>query len=489
MDQAFVIRHKVLVEGLSTRRVAREMGISRNTVRRYVGGAEPAVRKETARKCSKLEQVLPRLEVLLAAAPSFTGGKQKLTGARAHQLLREEGIDVGVTLVRQMIREHRRRRREVFVPLEYLPGDLAEVDFFEVLVDLDGIRRKAWMFVMRLMHSGRDFAWLYERQDQVSFLDGHVRAFAHFGGVPHRIAYDNLRLAVVRVLAGSDRELTPRFAAMVNHYLHEPCFARVGTGHDKGGVEARGKLVRWQHLVPIPKGQDISAMSRELLDRLDRQAETHTDTQGRTVMSRFAEECAMLLPLPAMPFRAAAVELCEASRRALVRAGGALYSVWSTWAGLDLTVYVGVDEIEIVGPDGRVTHARQRKGGRSVQYRHYLPELAHKPQALRQVAHKLLAELGEPFTLVWRQLVDEAGPKRAAQTFARVLDRLPTLGESEVRDRLRRALETGEPPLLALTTTVAEVVVPFAALPLCLQGIDIAAGRAADYDVLLGGDR
>ena len=56
-----------------------------------------------------------------------------------------------------------------FVPLTYRPGDLAEVDFFEVLVDVDGIRRKAWLFLMRLMYSGRDFAWIYERQDQISF--------------------------------------------------------------------------------------------------------------------------------------------------------------------------------------------------------------------------------------------------------------------------------------------------------------------------------
>ena len=64
---------------------------------------------------------------------------------------------------------------------------------------------------MRLMYSGRDFAWIYERQDQISFLDGHVRAFAHFEGVPARVAYDNLRAAVVRILVG-DRvrvELSP----------------------------------------------------------------------------------------------------------------------------------------------------------------------------------------------------------------------------------------------------------------------------------------
>ena len=80
---------------------------------------------------------------------------------------------VGVTLVRAAVAEWRRQRREVFVPLTYRPGDLAAVDFFEVWVDLAGRRRKAWLFLMRLMYSGRDFAWIYERQDQVSFLDGH----------------------------------------------------------------------------------------------------------------------------------------------------------------------------------------------------------------------------------------------------------------------------------------------------------------------------
>jgi hypothetical protein len=77
-----------------------------------------------------------------------------------------------VTVVKAAVAEWKRERREVFVPLTYRPGDLAEVDFFEVLVDVNGTRRKAWLFLMRLMYSGRDFAWIYERQDQISFQDG-----------------------------------------------------------------------------------------------------------------------------------------------------------------------------------------------------------------------------------------------------------------------------------------------------------------------------
>jgi transposase len=126
----------------------------------------------------------PHIDAWLAASKNWTAGKQQLTATRLHELLIGEGHQVGASLVKAAVAEWKRRRREVFVPLTYRPGDLAEVDFFEVLVDFDGTRRKVWLFLLRLMYSARDLAWIYERQDQVSFLDGHVRAFAHFGAVP-----------------------------------------------------------------------------------------------------------------------------------------------------------------------------------------------------------------------------------------------------------------------------------------------------------------
>ena len=236
------------------------------------------------------EAVAARVEALLAESGRWTGGKQRLTATRLHALLVAEGHAVGVTVVKDAVAEWKRQRREVFVPLTYRPGDLAEVDFFEVLVDVDGTRRKAWLFLMRLMYSGRDFAWIYERQDQISFLDGHVRAFAHFEGVPARVAYDNLRAAVVRILVGGARTLTPRFAALASHYLLEACFCRPGEGHDKGGVEARGKAVRQQALVPIPSGPTLAGINEALLAQMDARLETTRDAAGQTIGARFAEE-------------------------------------------------------------------------------------------------------------------------------------------------------------------------------------------------------
>jgi transposase len=489
MDQVHVVRHKVLVEGLSARKVAREMGVSRNTVRRYVEGLPEPVRVEQQpRGRPAWERVGARIEVLLDDSPRWTGGKQRLTATRLHAMLRAEGFDVGVTLVKEAVAEWKRRRREVFVPLVYAPGDLAEVDFFEVLVDVGGARRKAWMFVMRLMHSGRDFAWLYARQDQVSFLDGHVRAFAHFGAVPHRIAYDNLKAAVARILVGAERELSRRFEALGSHYLFEPSFCRPRTGHDKGGVEARGKGIRWQHLVPIPTGESLAEVSAALLARIDAGLAGAPDSDGRTAADRFAVERARMLPLPERPFVARQTQVASVTRRSLVTLEGAVYSVPCAWAGLDVTALVGPEDVAFVGPTHAVLHPRQRFGGRSVDYRHYLRELARKPQAVRQVAAELVRDLGEPFDRAWRSLVDAHGPRQGARILAKVLAHVEARGLVSVARTVEEALTGGESLLLALAPPAPPPPsVATSELPERLRSVEVMSGVAADYDAWLRG--
>ena len=188
MDQVHVIRHKVLVEGRSQRQVAKELGISRLTVRKYLDGSRARSGRRRSRGARPVWDDGRRAGRGAAGRVGAVDRRQAAADgdAAARVAAWPRATAVGVTLVKEAVAEWKRQRREVFVPLTYRPGDLAEVDFFEVLVDVDGTRRKAWLFLMRLMYSGRDFAWIYERQDQVSFLDGHVRAFAHFGGVPAR---------------------------------------------------------------------------------------------------------------------------------------------------------------------------------------------------------------------------------------------------------------------------------------------------------------
>ena len=121
MDQVHVIRQKLLVEGRSRRQVAKELGISRLTVRKYLEKPIPVRTERVPRRRPVWEVVRPRLDALLAASVHWTGGKQQLTATRLHQLLVAEGHRVGVTLVKDAVAEWKRQRREVFVPLSIGP--------------------------------------------------------------------------------------------------------------------------------------------------------------------------------------------------------------------------------------------------------------------------------------------------------------------------------------------------------------------------------
>ena len=165
-----------------------------------------------------------------------------------------------------------------------------------------------------------------------------MRAFAHLDGVARRCVYDNLA-AAVRKIVGARRELTGRFLALVSHYLFEPDFARIGEGHDKGGVESRGKAIRLAHLTPIPRGDSLDAISRQLLGDLDA-AFAARHGAGRSSSEQWEEERGQLLPVPATSFEVRKPIPVEISSRAMVRIEGAWYSVPSRWARLNATAYL-----------------------------------------------------------------------------------------------------------------------------------------------------
>jgi hypothetical protein len=116
-----------------------------------------------------------------------------------------------------------------------------------------------------------------------------------------------------------------------------------------------------------------------------------------------------------------------------------------------------------------------------------LPELARKPQAVRQVAGELVRDLGSPFRELWQELVDEDGPRYASRSFAKVLEAVVELGRPIVVQRLHAARADHVPVLLALRPPappprdLAASVVPTA-----LQDVEVIASGVQHYDALLG---
>jgi transposase len=211
-----LIRRDRRLEGLSIRELAERHGVHRRTVRQALASAVPPPRKGYPRRPR------PAIDSYAAVVDDWlvkdqeVPRKQRHTARRIWQrLVAEHGATCAEVTVSRYVARRRvelgLRTVEVSVPQTHPPGAEAEVDFGEFWARFDGELTKCWMFVMRLSCSGRAFHVAFTTQGQEAFLQGHVQAFAHFGGVPVRIRYDNLKPAVIRVLKGRNRVESDRF--------------------------------------------------------------------------------------------------------------------------------------------------------------------------------------------------------------------------------------------------------------------------------------
>jgi transposase len=148
MQTVHIVRHKVLVEGISVQQVAQDLGLSRTTIYKYLEVPIPGRVEATSRRHPVVGAAASRIDALLAEWHARTTTKQRLTAARIHRQLLTEGYTISDRSVRQYIRQKKLQAAEVFVPLSYRPGELAEVDFFDVVVEERGQQRHAWKFLM-----------------------------------------------------------------------------------------------------------------------------------------------------------------------------------------------------------------------------------------------------------------------------------------------------------------------------------------------------
>ena len=109
---------------------------------------------------------------------------------------------------------------------------------------IGGVKRKVYFFAMDLPHSDACFVKAYPGETTEAFCDGHVSAFAFFGGVPVSILYDNMQVAVARILGDGRRQRTRVFSELQSHYLFQDRFGRPGKGNEKGKVEGLIGYVR-----------------------------------------------------------------------------------------------------------------------------------------------------------------------------------------------------------------------------------------------------
>ncbi len=487
---------------VSVRELARRFGTHRRTVRDALVSAVPPARMPVAERASPvLDEWKPLIDQWLAddlKAPV----KQRHTARRVwRRLVEEHDATVGESTVRRYVARAKRDRpavlAKVMVPQTHVLGAEAEVDFGDLRFVLNGTMVKGHMFVMRLSASGKAFHYVYLNEAQQAFLDGHVRSFDFFGGVPGRVRYDNLKPAVVKVLKGRDREETEQFKLMRSHYRFDSFFCEPGIGgaHEKGGVEGEIGRFRRNHLVPVP---DVGSVAE--LNQLIAVADIDDDRRfigGRSIRvgDHFAAETTKLMGLAAEPFDASLLLRPRVDSKSRVCVRQCFYSVPVRYVGARIDLRLGADTVAAFDGARMVAdHVRLTgKGTESLVLDHYLEVLRIKPGALTGATALAAARTCGAFTAdhdaYWkaarRRLGDQAGTRAVIEV---LLSHRYLSGEA-VSAGIRACLAIGivDPAVVILEARratnprTAEVVVPIGAL----ARYDRPAPSIAHYDQLL----
>jgi transposase len=415
------VRRAVLVDGRSQREVAREFGISRKTIQKMLRYAvPPGYQRQQAVKRPKLGPWLGTIDAILEGDKKVPV-KQRHTAKRIFERLKQEyGFSGGYTIVKDYVHGKKLRRREMFVPLTHAPGE-AQADFGEALAVIGGVERKAHYLAMDLPHSDDCFVAAFPAETTEAFLEGHVRAFAYFGGVPTRILYDNTKIAVARILGGQERQRTRVFSELASHYLFASKFGRPAKGNDKGKVEGLVGYARRNFMVPVPRFGSWEEWNEDLAQqcrmRRERRLRGHTETIGE----RFERDRAALLPLPAAAYEACEKVSARVSSLSLVRYRSNDYSVPTEYGHRQVLVRGYVHEVTIsCASEVVVRHPRSYERETVVfDPLHYLALLEEKTRALDQAAPLAGWQLPACFAHLRRLL--EARLKHGSREYVQVL--------------------------------------------------------------------
>jgi len=482
----------------SIRQIARELKLSRNTVKKVLRS------DVTEFSYDRKDQPLPKLaqyQELLSeylATDATKPDREQRTAILLFEELQRQGFEGGYDSVRRYVQKWRKseggRKVTAYIPQTFDPGEAFQFDWSYEQVELWGVVVTIKVAHFRLCYSRMPFCVAYARESLEMVLDAHVRAFEYFGGSCRKGIYDNLKTVVTKVLMGKDRVFNRRFQNLSSHYLFEPVACTPAAGWEKGQVESQVKFIRKRLFVPRLKFSDLDELNRWLSDscRTLAAGHKHPEFKDDTVAEYFAREKQQLLVLSS-PFDGYKETAVRVSPTALVSFDRNRYSVNASVVGRAAMIRAYADRIVIVH-DGNVIGDHRRQFGRDkIIYDawHYIEVLKHKPGALRNGAPFKEWALPEPLIEI-RQLLGKS-PDGDRQ-FVGILSAVSTYGLEAVVTACSEALSVGvasrDVILNTLSRTHDDPKVSEYEMPLHLPELKtLPIANCSRYDDLLtGGD-
>ncbi|WP_236013089.1 IS21 family transposase [Heyndrickxia sporothermodurans] len=418
MAQFYNIKFLHEVEGLSQRQIAQKLGISRNTVSKYLkqNEAPTTINRQNSyigREYSdETRRVLPIIDQWLEDDLK-RWGKQKHTAARIFRRLQDEyNFKGSESNIRKVVAKRRKKLQDVFIPLDFQLGHQFQFDWGEADIILQGRTQRIYLFYMQLSASRVRFARAYLHEKQEAFLDGFVHAFEFFGGVPTEGLFDNLKTAVVKILQGRDRLEQEAFLALQAHYLFKAEFCNVRSGNEKGRIEGTVGYVRRNALVPLPEVQSLDELNDHLLKWCLKDAEQKTVPHtNEKVAQMWEKEKEYLHPLPEKKFEACRLVSCQVNKTSLITVETNQYSIPCSYVGQGVWVKIFVDRVSVVAQNQVIAeHPRSYERNQMItNLDHYLEALLKKPRAIRDAHAFQSSDIPDVFRRFHRKMREHEG--------------------------------------------------------------------------------
>jgi transposase len=368
-------------QGVSVSAIARQTGLDRKTVRRYIErGLEPPAYGPRRPRTTLLDPFTGYLRERVTAYPG-------LSGARLLRELQERGYEGGYTAVTDYLRDVRPPTDPRFeVRFETAPGEQGQVDFahFQVVfTDEPTTPRIVWLFSMVLGYSRLIWGRFVVHQDLATVLRCHVAAFEALGGAPRELLYDRMKTAVTGDGDEGGIVYNRALIDLARHYGFHPRACQAYRAKTKGKVERPFRYIRQDFFLArsFRNLEDLNDQLRRWLAEVAN-PRLHAGTR-RVVNEAFAEERPHLRTLPLAPFRAVLRLERRISREGMVSVGGNFYSVPDATRRRAVEVHTLAEEVRIF-EDGALIAAHPVLEGR--HQRRVAPGHRKAPTGQRQRA-------------------------------------------------------------------------------------------------------
>lgn len=281
-------------KGLSHRQIAKRLGISRNTVKKYI--------KDPFSKASKERKPVEGKLTPYVGNINFWLEDDNYQGTWIFDRIKGLGYTGSYETVKKKVREIKQTLQlKAYIAFETIPGQQAQVDFGEFhVVDGSGHVTKLYLFCMIMGYSRKLYAEFITSCDMPTFLDCHIRAFSFFGGIPQEILYDRMRNVYIPKLTGKGK-FNDTFMSFALHYGFKPMVAPAYAAWVKGKVERPYSFIRenfWRGYYFT----DLKAANHDIYGWLMRQEQRIHGTTYERIDKRFEKERPCLSTLPFKDF-------------------------------------------------------------------------------------------------------------------------------------------------------------------------------------------